>query len=343
MFKVAGAIIDCYDDPKFMVNFEAHKYLGKELLPPEDLDKLADNQFALKITGSGPTVRRYPVYNQWITKVSCAYFLDKKDGLPAEMIKAASYGLVNACKRYQLGIPTGLEAEKVGSITTSLNKVASYPAIKADDELAKALAKKAEAVLYKMTPVDRVLLANELHKVAATQYSEALSEYVVDGYNPNLAKEIQSRLILIKSASDQNTAYLASAVERLLADKDTMHPLEFATALSDIDKQAGLKDRYKKGAGGGIKDAFSATLGGKGAKDKDVPMEHGSPVNGAPAEAGEPVTKEASEKMTVLEHLTSLSKTYPRNSGEFVKAASWPVPTEYGKTYTSAWKAYFKS
>lgn len=340
MFKIAGSVIDCYDDPKFMASFEAHKYMGKELLPPEALDKLADNQFALKITGSGPSVRRYPVYNPWITKVSCAYFLDKKDTLPEELVKAASSGLVKACKRHQLGVPTGLDTGSVDSITVNLKKTAAYPTIKVDDELAKALAKKAEAMLYKLSPVDRVLLANELSKVAAAQYSDALSEYVVGGYNPRLDKEIRERVILIKSANDQSASYLAAVAERLLADKDKMHPLEFAIALSDIDKQAGLKDRYKKGAGGGIKDAFSATLGGK---SKEVPIEHGQPVGSAPESHGEPVTKEAAEKMTVLEHLTYLAGTYPRNSSEFVKAASWPVPTEYGNRYASAWKAYFKS
>jgi len=97
LFKFAGAIVDCYDDPAFVNNVKAQPLFGTALTTPERINSLPDECFAVKIASRSGYKRRFPVYNETVTKVSCHYFDTRYDTLPEEIQKAAGYHLGLAC------------------------------------------------------------------------------------------------------------------------------------------------------------------------------------------------------------------------------------------------------
>lgn len=339
MFKIAGNVFDCYDDPKFMGHVDVSKYLGSELIEPGDLTKLADDAFAAKIIGGGRPARRFPVYNEWITKVSCLYFLASENTFPDELKKVAGANLAAACAKYNLGAPAEIAKYASKDVTSNVVKIvkvaAKEPEATTEDELGKLLAKRAEFDLIKMTPEDRVLLAAEMDKLGAAQYSREIYDYVPK-YGPNLERGVYDRMCLLKAADDNTSGYLMSTLKALYDSRTDKDPLVFATELANFDKHAGIRARYKSG----FTDAYKTTFGGS----KKGPVEHGQFSSGEaepPAtHKGEEAVKEATE-MSVAAHLNAIAEEYPKHSIKYAGAMIKKAGDKWGASFKAAWNKYF--
>lgn len=338
MFKLAGAVVDCYDDPTFMSSIAAQSMLGHELLDPSELHKLADRDFAIKIVDGNITARKLPIYNETITKISCAYLYDMADKLPQEVVKTAAARLASACEKFGIGIPSEFEPiERTGRYTVVLEQEQTPAAIRDEEELGKFAAWEAAKQFPRMTPEDKVILADELNKVGAAQYQPEVMEYVPSNtYGPLLKQAINDRKYILRGDESDNTI-LINALEDMYERRNEKSPLQFAIELATFDKVAGLRPRYKNG----LTDPYKASF----KKDKGSnPVEHGQAKNEHEAQAPTPVNvevgsglaKDAAEKMTVAEHLEAIAKHY----GHVKNAAK--ADDTYGATFKTAWNLYFR-
>lgn len=81
MFKLAGRILDPYDDPNFGSDAEV-KAAG--FMPAAEVAKLPDSEFALIIKTASGKHRFYPIATPHMAKLSAAYFARYGHQLPAE-------------------------------------------------------------------------------------------------------------------------------------------------------------------------------------------------------------------------------------------------------------------
>ena len=347
MFKLAGSVIDCYDDPKFMSSHQVQAFIGREIVDSASLEKLADRDFAVKITDGNVTVRKFPVYNEFITKISCAYAVDSWNQLPSDIQKVAAARLSAACRRYGLGVPAVLEdSEKTAGYHVVIKHTTAKPEIRETDELAKEACWQAAKQLDRMTPEDRVVMAYNLEKVGAAHLRQDVYDYVPkDKYGPNLEQEIKNRAYILKSAEDLTSKALLTTLEDLYSSRNSKTPIEFAVSLAEFDKIAGFRQRYR----GGMTDAYKATFGGtkhnqaEAARSK---VEHGeykgsdepTPVD---TQTGSEMPKEAAEQLSISEHMEMLSQRFPRGSKEYQNQMSKTASLSFGEKFKIAWHMFF--
>lgn len=349
MFKLAGSIVDCYDDPKFMSSPQAQAYLGKELLPVEQLDKLGNKEFAVRVVDGHASVRKFPVYNDFITKISCAYFVEHKDQFPIQMQKAAGYGLANACKYYNMNVPAALKEYENAHTEHIVELSYKIPeaAIRDEEELAKHAAWTAAKEFPKMTPEDRVILAAHLDKEGAAAHRQEVYDYVPKAeYGPLLEQAIKDREYILKSAEGANGLVLLGALRDLYTSRNQKDPLTFAVELANFDKIAGLRPRYSKGQKDGLTDPYKSTFGGSKSKGS---VEHGQyrneHENQAPTpvdvQTGQGMSKESSEQMTVAQHLDMLAELFPTGSQQYKEALGKTANLNFGQKFKTAWQLFF--
>lgn len=344
MFKLAGAVIDCYDDPKFMSSHHVQGFVGRELLPAELLEKLADRDFAVKITDGNVTVRKFPIYNEFITKVSCAYAVDSWSLLPAEIQKVAAARLSQACRKYDLGIPDQISAaEKTAGYHVRIQHETPKAEIREVDELAKEACWQAAKQLDKMTPEDRVIMAYNLEKVGAAHLRQDVFDYVPkSSYGPLLDQEIKNRAYILKSAEDLTSKALLATLEDLYSSRHQKDPLSFAAELAEFDKIAGFRPRYKNG----FMDPYKASFGGQKPEPARAKVEGGeykgsdepTPVD---TQTGSEMPKEAAEQLSVSEHMELLAQRYPRGSKEYREQMSKTASLSFGDKFKIAWHLFF--
>jgi hypothetical protein len=245
MFKIAGSIIDCYDDPDFIEHPNTAALIGSEIKDFGELEDLGDKDFAVKILSKTGEHRRFPIYNELITGVSCHYLEESKNSLPEEVVKAAGFYLGKACDKY--GIDKTATVEECTESRPFRVSLVDEPV----EEL--LLSKEATQMLFwkgikeqfpDMTPADRVASVTEICKAAGAESIEdqALWDYVPkDTYGPNFHQGIKDRIAM---APDEENRSMWKEAEKKILD---MHPIEGADTLATFDKVAGYTERYKDG------------------------------------------------------------------------------------------------
>lgn len=334
MFKVAGAVIDQYDDPKFVNHFQAQALFGKELLDPVQLDRLPDTSFAVKIAQAGNEYRRYPIQDPISTAVSCAYFLDQEATLPDELKKVAGYRLAAACEKHGIGIPEELKKyAETNQISVKIEKTVNSHSITDTEDFKKYAAATLAGELGKMTPEDRVLAALELFKIGADQYEPSVFDYVPkDVYGPYLKHALYERKELLKTAAHADM--WVSTFKDLMTQQDKVTPTEFANLLIEFDKVAGFRERYKDG----LVDPYKACFGGlklieKVAEDTEC---------SAPRINDHVLTEAESRALRVVDHIEIFKANFPTSSEDYTKEMSKTASDKWGAAYLKARSMYFK-
>jgi len=270
MFKVAGRILDFYDDPDFIAHIAAR---GLNLVPLEKVGALTDRDFAVKIATPNGDVRRWPVYNKTATALSGRYFCKVASELPRNLCSTAGYFLKRAHLRYDLNLPHGLAG--VFPRPTS-----GYVAIEEEPEMTPLdptfLAKSAQedflSLMGTMTPRERFERANKLFKIACATgvgLDERIWDYVEkEHHGPFLRNELRDRHTLVKEGASQHLADSFIEIMRNVIQSGTE---AIASSLETFDKLAGLEGRYDDG----LRDPFLAVYGGLsmeklGGKDEDI-------------------------------------------------------------------------
>jgi hypothetical protein len=257
MFKVAGRVLDFYDDP----NFIAHAVTRDlDLVPLEKVSSLTDRDFAVKIATANGDVRRWPVYNKTATALSGRYFCEVADQLPENLRNAAGWFLKRAHLRHDLNLPYGL-AGVFPRPASGLVSVEEEPEIQPIDPnfLAKSAQDDFLSAMGSMDPAMRHERANKLFKIAAStgvELDPRIWDYVEkEKHGPHLRQELRDRHTLVKEGSNQ---HLAESFLGIMHQAIQNGPAAILTALGNFDKMAGLDDRYDDG----LRDPFLAVFGG---------------------------------------------------------------------------------
>ena len=108
MFKIAGRVLDFYDDPAFMKSLRAQSLFGTSLVPLERIHKIPDSGFAVKIATAHGEVRKWPIYNKTATAISGRYFCEVCEDLPSNLRHTAGHLLKMAHVQYGLKLPSKL-------------------------------------------------------------------------------------------------------------------------------------------------------------------------------------------------------------------------------------------
>ncbi len=117
MDKIAGLVLDVYDDPKGEVlrgifpTADDLPDLIKEAshITPELYAHLPDDAFALVLQNNGETtLRKYACVDEGNTALNVEYFIKTAHKLPAEAQKVAAQNLITACGWYGIEPPQEL-------------------------------------------------------------------------------------------------------------------------------------------------------------------------------------------------------------------------------------------
>lgn len=270
MFRVAGRVLDFYDDPDFIAHISARNL---DLVTLEKVGSLTDKDFAVKIDTGNGDVRRWPVYNKTATALSGRYFCKVAESLPENLRNAAGYFLKRAHLRHDLNLPFGL----AGAFP---RPVSGLVAIEESDEIepidSRFLAKSAQedflSLMGSMAPQERFDRANKLFKIATVTgvgLDGRIWDYVEkERHGPYLRQELRDRHTLVKEGT---TAHLADAFLGVMQEAIKGGPGAVTTSLETFDKLAGLCDRYDNG----LRDPYLAVYGGLsmeklGSKEEDI-------------------------------------------------------------------------
>jgi len=270
MFKVAGRVLDFYDDPNFITHISARDL---DLVPLEKVGSLSDKAFAVKIATPHGEVRRWPVYNKTATALSGRYFCEVADSLPENLRNAAGWFLKRAHLRHDLNLPYGL-AGVFPRPESGLVTVENEPTVQPLDHefLAKSAQEDFLHTMSRLSPTERFEHANKLFKVAAATgcgLDGRIWDYVEkEKHGPWLREELKGRYALVKEGA---AAHLADTFLEVMHDAASAGPGEICAALETFDKLAGLEDRYDDG----LRDPYLAVYGGLameklGSKDEDL-------------------------------------------------------------------------
>jgi hypothetical protein len=335
--KLAGAIVDSYDDIQFLQHAENCGMLGTEFLNPEQLDKLADTDFAVEIIDGLHSHRKFPVYNEAITKVSCVYWAENKSKLPEAVVKTAGYYLSNALTRHNLNIPPILAGFAPAPFSVKLANVTN-PTLISVDAAAAAVSQLIDNKMSRLSPEDRTVAATALNKVAENELSKMAWDYLPKAaFGPNLDAAIESRKGLLKAASDWTKLM---TLAKLAGQKKEMGPEKFASALYEFDKLAGYDTRYSSG----LIDPFYACYSGFVSPQARVALEKTAQQRRAEAfqkELG--LLKTAGRVISVEQHLAALKKAYPKGTQEFIDAKMDNDGTEpFGPAHAQARAIHFQ-
>jgi hypothetical protein len=256
MFKIAGTIMDCYDDPDFIEHPNTVALFGSEIFDFDTLERLGDRHFAIKIASNTGEHRRFPIYNELITNVSCQYLEDNKDTLPDEIVKSAGFYLGKACDQFGIDkTATVAECTESRPFRVVLTDEPNEELLLSKEATQRLFWKGIKEQFPEMTPLDRVATMTEIYKAAGAYAIEdqALWDYVPkDTLGPDFDSAIRDRHILANDTVSRTMWKEAEATIR------SQTPLEGADTLATFDKLAGHDERYKDG----LTDPYKACFGG---------------------------------------------------------------------------------
>lgn len=248
MIKLAGLIIDSYDDPKFVSD-----PMAKERLPsPEAISALKDRDFAVIIKTAARTHRKYPICSADLVKVSSAYYNEYSHYLDEDMREAARTKIQEAAVEYGVKLAGAVSAPASAS-TFVFTAIAPQ-----QYEDFKGVTKQAAfdiavdrfvSMHSRMTPFERAMAASALNKLGSIS-DQRVFDYVPKAtYGPKFVPGIKERLSLIRD-NHIKVAQLGNLVEDLIK-RDAQSG---AVLLDKFDKLAELENR--------VPDAFITCWGG---------------------------------------------------------------------------------
>lgn len=343
LFKFAGAVLDCYDDPSFVDSVQAKACFDKHLVSPEKVADLPEDQFAVKIASRTGYKKRFPIYNEFVTKISCHYFENSYVDLPVELQKSAGYNLGQACERFGIEKTAHVSEHSkspASRIVEHITKEAAAPMM-ATEKLAKFAEERLATELSKMRPANRTKAATSFYKAAGTVERQDVWDYVEKPVaGPMLEGALDDRDSIMKTASPEQRCIF----EQIRSEVEDMEPQEAVAALIEFDKYAELNVRYKDG----LVDPYLAVYGGWRTPKFCQDVEDGKLAKIAEVvdgQTGDRVDPETARGLSVEQHLFNLQKRFPKHSDSFSKAASAPASPDmeqkYGPNYIKARKIYF--
>jgi len=344
LFKFAGAVLDCYDDPSFIGSPMAQDHFGKTLVSPEKVANLPDSAFAVKIASRTGYQRRFPVYNETAVKTSQHYFEMVYNDLPAEIQKAAGYNLAVACDKYGVAKSETLakHASVKASATVEMVTEATSQVRIGQDDLTKQAEFSLACEIPKMVLGNRTYAATEFHKLAGDSMTrQDVWDYVAKPVSgPLLDGACDDREAVLKQASPEKQYMFAE----LRGSFDDMEACRIVDSLLTFDKLAGFDARYRDG----LVDPYMAVYGGwptPAARDRAENYRLEKEAALVDGQTGEPVSADVAKGLSVEQHVFNLRTSYPKGSPEFAKAASAPTSENmiqnYGANYGKARKMYF--
>jgi hypothetical protein len=276
MYRVAGKVLDVYDDLKLGLLQENLAKVGSLKLDPVDqIMKLPNDKFALVfLTKTGTSLRKYPIHSADSTAISNLYFEKMAHKLPPEARAVAATFLKNASAGFKLLPSKMLEKLATGEITSNVVDVrkctdaqpevkpkhlalgADYPI---DTEMQVKMAQayfEDNARLF--DPRERHLFANAIISRAATLNMEIpvksqLLKYAGIGYGNLIESAYHERLHVLGG-----DVQAQKALRHLFDKKASFTPDKFAEALEKLDKASHLDRYWDRGLG--IRDPFRSTF-----------------------------------------------------------------------------------
>jgi len=249
MLKLAGLIIDSYDDPEFVNN----PNLASSGVPSSDaIARLQDRDFAILIKTASGTHRKFPIASPALVKVSAAYFNTYGHQLPEDMRKAAQFRIQQAAESSQIKL-AGSVAEAVytpSQFTFTVTGEAMPQTESLSKQAAFDLAQQEWLANFgRMTPAERVVSANSLNKVAQVTDQRIMDYVPKSSYGPNFEIGMRQRDTLLKEDVVKHAQFMD-----LTARMVNMDSKRGAVLLDQLDKSAGLVGR--------VPDAFMTCWGG---------------------------------------------------------------------------------
>lgn len=249
MLKLAGLIIDGYDDPE-LVNNPNFKSSG--LPAADEIANLQDRDFALIIKTASGTHRKFPVASPALVKVAAAYFNNYSHQLPGSMRKAAQFRIQQAAGEQGVALD--------GDVATPVDYVSGYSFTVSGDRMqpSQSITKEAAFDLAKnewlanfgrMTPAERVVSAHSLSKVAEIDDQRILDYVPKNGYGPNFAHGMDQRARIAREDTIKHAQFLD-----LQGRMTAMDSKRGAILLDQFDKMAGFTGR--------VPDAYVTCWGG---------------------------------------------------------------------------------
>jgi len=276
MFKLAGRVLDFYDDPDFVTNLTAQSLFGDKLYAPEEVHSLPDKMFTVKIATRQGTVRKWPVFNKLAVRLSGEYFNAAARELPEDLRNTAGFFLKTAHQRHGLALPSALDQDFPQPETWIVELPSESSSEIMQEPTIQAMTKRAQddflSSLREMDPEERFNQANaifELCKKAQVDLDSRIWDYVEkERFGPHLQDELQTRRTMIKEASGD---VLAESFIQTLSKFTDQGLRKFAEIILSFDRQAGLDSEWD----GRLRDPYEAVYGGmemkkQASKESDV-------------------------------------------------------------------------
>lgn len=276
MFRVAGKVLDVYDDLKLELLKENLDKVGKlKLAAVDQVGSLSDDQFALVfLTKTGRAIRKYPIHDRDSTLVSSLYFEKMASKLPPEAKEIAATFLKKAYQRHGIQTPEVLEKFAGEEISTNRISVRDCSALGTEAPQAYALGEQypidtetevKSACAYfdenygNLRPADRCEFASNVTARATELKAEIpetsfINKYAGDDYGNLVESAYHERVDAI--GQDEMAV---RALRHLFDKKASFQPREFAEKLAQFDVTNKL-DRYWDRGNLGIRDPFRSTF-----------------------------------------------------------------------------------
>ena len=277
MFKLAGRVLDFYDDPEFVTNLTAQSLFGDKLHAPEEIHSLPDRAFTVKIATRHGAVRKWPVFNKLAVRLSGAYFDNVAHELPENLKNTAGFFLKRAHTDHCLDLPESLlpNFPTPNSWEVDLEEQKEDLSIMESPDMS-TMAKQAQedflGELSRLNPEERFEQANaifELCKRAQCDLDSRVWNYVEkERYGPYLKEELDARKTMIKEASGE---VMAEAFVSTVASFTDQGLRKMAEVITGFDRQSGLDAEWDKR----LRDPYEAIYGGllmkkQASKESDV-------------------------------------------------------------------------
>ncbi len=220
------------------------------LLEPEDLEVLPDDSFAFVKAGE----RAFPLVDRGHVATSVIYFMDGVDSVPQEDVQKVARRLVDACTRFELDPPKPLvKLARMGTPSTARQPTVSPTESNLYQAIRHFVEKQAE-----YEPPRRREICLDIVKTAedmgVAEVPVEVARYASNAWNPELSDELERRKYILKRAGLDEAIDIIEDFERAAFQSD---PDEFAAALYEFDKEAGLVELYDTR----LTDAYKATFG----------------------------------------------------------------------------------
>ena len=240
MFKLAGRILDAYDDPAFVDHPRT-----TELLPsPDAVARLKDRDFAVVIKTAAGVHRKYPLATPALLKVSAAYFDEFGAQLPDDIRAAVHRRLADAATRHGVKLAGAAAAPPPEATTFTFTLPTSGPSDAPTRRPATKLAAAAvaeDALLRhfgRMRPSERALAVADLAKSAAIVDPRLLAYRPRDDFGPRFGEGLRQREFVL-AAEPIKLAQFEALLDRL-----SQSGAKTAAVLLDrFDRSAGLEGR----------------------------------------------------------------------------------------------------